>query len=180
MPRPPQIARFAQLTPIQKTFEVNGIRIPDAAYSMVAARDNVVLMEPERDASGRAALLGPPGVKLFMSTCPPGQGPALHLHPKSTETFMPLTGRWRIAWGDRGEHEVIAEPFDIVSVPPGWYRAFTNVSEGDATIFVMVNHDPADPAEATLTSGDVGAHIRARFGEAVIDAFRRIGIEFQR
>jgi uncharacterized RmlC-like cupin family protein len=179
MLREPQIARFRELTPMKKTFEVQGIAIPEAAHILVAARDNVVLMEAESEDSGRAAIRGPAGIRIFMSTCPPGQGPALHLHPSSTETFLALTGRWKIAWGDLGEHAVVIEPFDVVCVPPGWYRAFTNVGTREATLMVMVNYDPTDPHEDTLTSGDVGARIRREFGPQVIEAFGRIGIRFE-
>ena len=174
----PQIARYKELTPTKKTFEVNGIRIPEEAYALVAAKDNIVLMEPEEDDSGRAAIAGPPGMKIFVATCPPGQGPALHLHETSTETFIPLTGTWEITWGDRGEHRTVVERFDTVFVPKGWYRAFKNTSSSDATLIVFVNYDPEEGSDTTITDAATARVVQERFGCHVIEAFRSIGIEF--
>lgn len=175
----PQIARFSDLVPVKKTFEVNGIAIPEEAYALVAAKNNVVLMEPRAESSNRAAILGPPSVKVFVSTCPPGQGPALHLHPTSTETFLPLTGAWRISWGRQGENGVDIGPFDAVCVPPGHYRAFRNVGESEATILVMVNYPNEDTSEPTITVRSVRDEVQARFGADVIRAMQAIGIGFE-
>ena len=61
----------------------------------------------------------------------PGKGPSLHSHDH-VEVFIPMTGRWSVTWGDAGEHEVILEPFDVISVPIGEMRAIRNVSDSDA------------------------------------------------
>ena len=61
----------------------------------------------------------------------PGKGPSLHSHDH-VEVFIPLTGRWSVTWGEAGEHEVILEPFDVISVPIGEMRAIRNVSDSDA------------------------------------------------
>ena len=42
--------------------------------------------------------------------CEAGKGAALHSH-LTQEVFMPLTGRWAVSWGPRGEHELILEPY---------------------------------------------------------------------
>lgn len=55
----------------------------------------------------------------------PGKGSSLHDH-QTIEVFLPLTGRWAIGLGDDGEHEIILEPFDIFSVPPGVMRSVRN------------------------------------------------------
>ncbi len=55
----------------------------------------------------------------------PGKGAALHAHP-TVEVFVALTGRWAVYWGDEGEQEVVLEPFDTISIPPGVMRGFRN------------------------------------------------------
>jgi len=54
-----------------------------------------------------------------------------------------LTGRWSIYWGERGENEVILEPFDVVSVPVGVNRGFRNVSEGEQVLLAVIGGDDA-------------------------------------
>jgi len=55
----------------------------------------------------------------------PEKGAALHAHP-TVEVFIPLSGRWAVYWGDKGENEVILEQWDTISVPPGVMRGFRN------------------------------------------------------
>ena len=51
---------------------------------------------------------------------------------------MPLSGRWSITWGDEGENEVVLEPWDTISVPPGVMRGFQNVGDDEATLLAIV------------------------------------------
>ena len=60
-----------------------------------------------------------------------GKGPSLHSHDH-VEVFIPMTGKWSVTWGDNGEHEVILEPFDVISVPIGEMRAIRNISDKEA------------------------------------------------
>jgi mannose-6-phosphate isomerase-like protein (cupin superfamily) len=57
---------------------------------------------------------------------PPGCGAALHYHD-SEEVFVAISGRWEVSWGDEGEHRVILEERDVISVPPFVMRAFKNL-----------------------------------------------------
>ena len=61
----------------------------------------------------------------------PGKGPSLHSHDH-VEVFIPMTGKWSVTWGNNGEHEVILEPFDVISVPIGEMRAIKNISDEEA------------------------------------------------
>ena len=67
----------------------------------------------------------------------PGNGAALHSHG-SEETFVALTGRWEVSWGDDGEHSVVLEPFDGIVVPDGVLRGFRNVSEAQALLLTIL------------------------------------------
>jgi hypothetical protein len=46
-----------------------------------------------------------------------------------------MTGKWSIVWGEKGEHKISIDQFDVVSVPPGIMRGFIN--EGDNHNFIM-------------------------------------------
>ena len=67
----------------------------------------------------------------------PGNGAALHSHG-SEETFVALTGRWQLSWGDSGEEFAVLEPFDGIVVPGGVLRGFTNVAESEALLMTIL------------------------------------------
>lgn len=72
----------------------------------------------------------------------PGKGAALHSH-LTQEVFMPLSGRWAVFWGPRGEHEVILEQYDTISVPVHLLRGFRNAGAESALLLAIVGgHDP--------------------------------------
>ena len=72
---------------------------------------------------------------------PPGNGAALHSHG-SEETFVALTGRWEVCWGDNGGDSIVLEPFDGIVVPDGVLRGFRNVSETEALLLTILGaHD---------------------------------------
>ena len=72
----------------------------------------------------------------------PGRGSALHSH-LTEEVFMPLTGRWSIYWGPRGDKEVILEPWDVISLPTHVMRGFRNAGTETAYLLAVVGgHDP--------------------------------------
>ena len=71
----------------------------------------------------------------------PGNGAALHSHG-SEETFIALTGRWEVYWGDDGGDSAILQPFDGIVVPDGVLRGFRNVSEAEAVLMTVLGaHD---------------------------------------
>jgi hypothetical protein len=75
-----------------------------------------------------------------MVDAPPGSGPAYHTHDY-IELFMVLTGRWRFYWGNdpnTPEDEATLDQWDIISLPPGLYRGFENVSDQHAWIFAVL------------------------------------------
>ncbi|WP_299626228.1 cupin domain-containing protein [Pelagibius sp.] len=68
----------------------------------------------------------------------PGNGAALHSHG-SEETFVALTGRWEIFWGDDGAGgSTVLEPFDGVVVPGGVMRGFRNAGEEEAVLMAIL------------------------------------------
>ncbi|WP_350020163.1 cupin domain-containing protein [Priestia flexa] len=82
----------------------------------------------------------PHGFQIGMVKAPPGNGPAYHTHDY-IEAFLPLSGKWRFYWGnseDEIEGETIIEEWDLISLPPGLWRGFENISDQDAWIFAVL------------------------------------------
>ena len=114
-------ARFAELG----LWDVqHNPKLPEAARDLVYARRLLAITSP-RKAEGPLANSAPirdVDFTLHIAECPPGQGPGLHAHHATTETFFCLDGRFRVSYGDHGEDETVLEPWDTVSVPPGVVR----------------------------------------------------------
>lgn len=86
-------------------------------------------------------LTQPHRFQIGMVNAPPGCGPAYHTHDY-IELFMPLTGRWRYYYGNDPngvpEGEAFLEPWDMISLPPGLWRGFENVSDEPAWLFAVL------------------------------------------
>lgn len=67
----------------------------------------------------------------------PGNGAALHSHD-TEETFICLSGRWRVSWGDHGEDGVELDHLDGICCPPGVMRAFENISGETALLMAIL------------------------------------------
>lgn len=74
----------------------------------------------------------------------PGKGAALHSH-LTQEVFMPLSGRWKLYWGPEGQHEVLLEQYDVISVPTLVMRGFMNAGTETALLLAVVGG--ADPGK---------------------------------
>lgn len=83
------------------------------------------------DAAANAAIEIAEGFNLGIVRAQPGNGPMMHNHD-TNETFMPLTGTWRVSWEvDGGAEYFDLSPYDVVSVPPGVQRRFENITWGE-------------------------------------------------
>lgn len=67
----------------------------------------------------------------------PGNGAALHSHD-SEETFICLTGTWKVAFGDHGEDYVELSYLDGIVCPPGVLRSFENTSDQEALLLSIL------------------------------------------
>jgi len=119
-----RVARFNKLQTYQRqNFEAHGI--PAGAVEKITARRVYPVMAPA-DYQGRSAgarVKGPRDLIVSIAECEPGNGPGLHRHLNTVENFLCLSGRFEIAWGDRGEHRLALEPLDMISVPRGENRS---------------------------------------------------------
>lgn len=89
------------------------------------------------DGSHDPAIAADDGFHLTYVICKPGNGNALHDHD-TVEVFLAMNGRWEIRYGTDGDHVVVLEPFDVISVPPGILRQFKNVSDTEAVLLAIV------------------------------------------
>lgn len=97
--------------------------------------------------AGDTPINGAGGMTMTLVKCPPGQGPALHAHRLTYETFTVLQGRFEFRWGDHGEESMVLDQYDVVSFPPGFCRAFKNIGDEDGMMQVLITggvHDMND------------------------------------
>jgi mannose-6-phosphate isomerase-like protein (cupin superfamily) len=176
------IARFRD-QPSKKAGFAARTGIPTAAYEMVAAKDIFLMMAPPGmgGVNQRPGVTGPEGVTVNVCACPPGNGPLMHIHQKTGETFMCLQGRFELRMGRTPQGEVVThlDPFDLVPMPPGLWRQFRNVTEDTAYLLVITAGDRASFGDIHYTP-QVGREIAERFGNGVREAFvSKLGFHFE-
>jgi mannose-6-phosphate isomerase-like protein (cupin superfamily) len=123
------VARFNKLQTYQRqNFEAHNIS-PGAVEKVEARRVHPVMAPADYQGhSAGAPVKGPRGPIVSIAECEPDNGPGLHRHLNTVENFFCLPGRFEIAWGDRGEHTLVLEPLDMITVPRGENRSFRNIS----------------------------------------------------
>ena len=141
-----RIARFNELKPLP----IQRSDIPLAARDVVYSRKllSVIGLEgAQTPINAEAPIRGAAGMTMTLAVCPPGQGPGLHAHRQTYETFTVLKGRFEVSWNDDGSERAVLELFDTVSFPPGVCRAFRNIGEDDGILQVIITggvHDMND------------------------------------
>src|SRR5437588_8771977 len=157
-----RVARFKRLQTYQRqNFEAHGI--PSGAVEKITARRVYPVMAPA-DYAGRSAgapIKGPRGLIVSIAECEPGNGPGLHRHLNTVESFLCLSGRFEIAWGDHGEHTLVLEPLDTIAVPRGENRSFRNISDELGRLLVMI----VPEREAQVDPGSVAPSIAKEVAE---------------
>ena len=172
-------ARFKKLESYQQQQE-RAQGVPAAALERIAANRVYPVMVPATygGRSTMAPLKGEPGLVVTIAECPPGDGPGLHAHEQSVENFFCINGRFEIAWGDTGEHSLVLEPLDFVSVPPGVCRSFKNISNETARLLVVIQILTQEQADRVHYAPSVGNDIARDFGRDAVEALNRIGFKF--
>ena len=175
-----RIARFAAVKP-QSAYYSKDAGIPDAAYETVTAKALYTLMAPSEKAgpmSAQPAILTEDNLSVIIAECPPGDKPMLHAHFYTVEHLFCLSGRFRIRWGDEGENEIFLSPFDMIAVPPGVCRDFTNVSDQTAHLLVLITgKKEADYNDIGFAPAE-SMRFKKEFGGEVADRLEAIGFSF--
>lgn len=174
-----RIARFADLVPYKQTMnDAHGI--PVEAMRMMSTDKVYPVMSPA-EWTGRSSIApvkGAAGLTVTIAECPPGDHPGLHNHTGSVENFFCLSGRFEILWGENGEYRAVIEPLDFISVPPGIYRDFRNISDKLGRLLVMIQPAEGDLADEVIHSPARRPEIVERFGAETLDKMAAIGIRF--
>jgi quercetin dioxygenase-like cupin family protein len=141
-----RIARYRNLEPLP----IQSSDIPLGARDVVSARkllSVIGLEDAKTPINAGAPIVGAAGMTMTLAVCPPGQGPGLHAHRRTYETFTVLKGRFEVTWNDDGSCREVLELFDTVSFPPGVCRAFRNIGDGEGILQVIITggvHDMND------------------------------------
>ena len=175
-----RVARFSQITPQSNSYsEEDGI--PKEAYEMLTAKTLYLLMSPECQGGPMAhqpAVVTKDKMSVIIAECPPGDRPLLHAHHRTNETFFCLDGRFRIRWGDEGENQTYLEQYDMIAVPPGVVRDFTNVSEKTARLLVWITGETEDDFNDIEMPPIEARRLEEKFGNEVLNKFKNIGVSF--
>ena len=154
-----RISRFKALKPLP----IQDASTPEKARDVVYARKllSVIGLEDAKTPINMGApIIGAAGMTMTLAVCPPGQGPGLHSHRETYETFTVLKGRFEVRWNDDGSGSAILGLFDTVSFPPGVCRAFRNVGDEEGILQVIITggvHDMNDIAFSTEAKQQIEA-----------------------
>jgi quercetin dioxygenase-like cupin family protein len=140
-----RIARFRSLKPLP----IQNPSIPEGARDVVYARKllSVIGLETKTPINAEAPITGAAGMTMTLAVCPPGQGPGLHSHRQTYETFTVMKGRFEVRWNDDGAERAVLELYDTISFPPGVCRAFRNIGGEEGILQVIITggvHDMTD------------------------------------
>ena len=172
-----RVARYADLVPYGRQHTES---IPPEVFEQLTARRVLSIMAPHNytGRSARAPIKSIPGAVISIAETPPGNAPALHCHDTAIENFFVLNGRYRIIWGDEGQHSLELGPMDFISIPPNVNRTFLNITDETARLLAIIQplNDAQEDRISFATS--VGPHIAAQFGEKTLEALKAIGFYF--
>ena len=166
-----RISRFSSLKPLP----IQDASTPEKARDVVYARKllSVIGLEDAKTPINMGApIIGAAGMTMTLAVCPPGQGPGLHSHRETYETFTVLKGRFEVRWNDDGSGSATLNVFDTVSFPPGVCRSFRNIGDEEGMLQVIITggvHDMNDIAftsEAKKQIEDVRPGLSAEFEKA--------------
>ena len=166
-----RVARFDALQ--QMTTFKEWEQIGQEALDVMFARKLMpVILDDDKNLFGTTSpIIGAAGTTMFISTMPPGQGPCLHSHNKTFETFIVLEGSIEYYIGDPIEHQVTLNKWDTFSCPPGVYRAFKNVGESDAVQLTVISGLITGENDNSVAAS-VEQDLKNRFGDEVVDTIR--------
>ena len=147
------------------------------AMDVIFARNILpIIMEKSKNPFGdTSAIFGANGLAMNISVLPPGQGPCLHAHNATFETFFVLEGEITFHVGEPGNEEHLTlGKWDTFSCPPEAYRGFNNAStENQAVLLTIINGDPDVRDDVNVPSA-ITSQLRDNYGQAVVEEFTKV------
>lgn len=168
-----RISRFNELQPMSTAKDLDWV--PQAAMDIVYARKLMpVILDDTKNPFGKVApIFGAAGATMFISVMPPGQGPCLHSHNDTYETFMVLEGAIEYFIGDPVEHRVTLTKWDFFSCPPRVYRGFRNVGTTDAVLLTVITGLNEGRDDVSMPNS-IAEQVQREHGEKVLAAFKSL------
>ena len=169
-----RIARYRDLKPLP----IQNASIPEKARDVIYARKllSVIGLDETTPINQGAPIVGAAGMTMTLAVCPPGQGPGLHWHRQTYETFTVLKGRFEVTWNDDGSGRAELGLYDTVSFPPGVCRAFRNIGDEEGILQVIITGGVHDMKDIAFTP-DARDRIEA-VGRGLSREFEKAGFRF--
>ncbi len=172
-----RVARFERLKPLAIQTDPD---IPQEALDLIYSRKLLPVIGLESNAatpvSEGAPIRGAAGMTVTLAVCPPGQGPGLHAHRRTFETFTVLQGQFEFSYGDRGEDRVTLNRLDTISVPPGICRAFRNTGAVEGILQVIITGGVHDMNDIDLVP-DIETQLR-NLSPRLLERVQKQGMSF--
>ena len=168
-----RVSRFNRLQPMSTARDLGWVS--QEAMDIIFARKlmPVILDDTKNPFGNEAPIFGAAQTTMFISILPPGQGPCLHSHNDTFETFMVLEGRIEYEIGEPVTHRVTLDKWDVFSCPPRVYRGFKNVGTTDAVQLTVLT-GIADGRDDVSMPDSVARRVEREHGAKVREAFGRV------
>ena len=146
----------------------------DAVDVIFARKIMPVILDQTKNPFGSyAPIYGAARTTMFISIMPPGQGPCLHSHNETYETFMVLEGSIEYSVGDPVVHCFTLNKWDAFSCPPRVYRGFRNVGKGDAVQLTVITGVEEGRDDVSIPDS-VAQQVRREHGTDALDTMKRV------
>jgi len=174
----PYIVRFAEQPSVrERAIDVLKLPVPPALFGKLFAYDLFNLVGKTKSPADAFACQGPADTSIFVARMPPNFGPTyLHVHKNTWETFFVISGKFKVTYGDDGQHAAILNPYDLIAIPPTVVRNFENLSDAPADLLVVIAG--AEDATELFYTPSVRKEIEAMGGPQVIQLLERVGLRF--
>jgi len=168
-----RISRFDELKPMSTAEDLGWVG--QEAMDVVYARKlmPVVLEDTKNPFGNDAPIIGAAGSTMFVSIMPPGQGPCLHSHNSTFETFIVLEGTIEYYIGDPVKHTRVLNKWDALSCPPRVYRGFKNVGDANAVQLTVIT-GIVEGADDVSLPDSIAQQVVKDHGEKVAEAFQTV------
>lgn len=169
-----RIARYDRLQEMSTATETLKGVSQDAIDIIFARKIMPVILDDTKNPFGNVApIFGAARTTMFISILPPGQGPCLHSHNDTYETFMVLQGSIEYEIGEPVEHRFTLNQWDVFSVPPRVYRGFRNVGTTDAVQLTVLTGITEGRDDVSMPDS-IARRVERDHGAAVLEKFRQV------
>lgn len=131
-----RIVRYADLVPCLNAFI--DTRTPGSEK-----KENFTIIGPgvSENPDQHVHIAEPHGFNIGGARQPPRCVNSQHSH-ETAEIFVVHSGEWQINIGERGDDaHIVIRPGDVISVPTGLFRGFTNVGDDTGFLWVVLGED---------------------------------------